>query len=376
MRAQHVRDRSAAIAEEQQRSQQLRVHRAGVEELLARAVALGDPAEARERLPGAAQGGGDRVEARREALEPGDEFPGELRPQAPRHEEPKGLGSAGIAAEPQAHPLLDPPRYVPGREEFPPLLVLDIRLPVREERLIGAMDPIPVTGEGGLERRCSVVAQGAREGVLFPGFLGKAVGLLLLPDLEAVLHTPQEPIGLSQGLGLLRGHEFEARECLQGAHGRVGLQERELPGRQELERLRDEFHLANAARPLLHVEGEPLQAHPFALGAPLHRRDLAQKARGRPPGIPEGVQVLEDLGPEGDVARRGAGLEEGEPLPGLPCQGVVALEPLAGLHQGAVGAVRPQADVRPEQESVLRARIEGLRHPFGDLRVELHARYR
>ena len=214
-------------------------------------------------------------------------------------------------------------------------------------------------------------AERGRDSREFRGVIRQDVGLLLLADLEPVLDPPEKPVGLPQAGGAGGVHEPVARQEAERLLRRICLQERVPPRVQQLERLRHELDLADAARPELHVAVERARPDDLGVASGLHRGDLLKEARGGMPRVPEPMEALEQLGAQLEAARHGPRLDHRQPLPGLARRPVVVLELGRGAHEGTDRPLGPQAHVRPKEEPVLGALIERAGDRLGDLREEL-----
>ena len=149
------------------------------------------------------------------------------------------------------------------------------------------------------------------------GILGYRMDLLLVVELQAVLHGPQVGVALGEHGGVPGVDVARGRKLLERGQRRRRAQRRVLAAVHELEDLDGELGVADAApAPLDLPLGQPL-AGQVALGPCLHVADGPQVfgTEGTVPDPPGGS--LGEGGAQAGVPGDGPGLEEGLELPGL-----------------------------------------------------------
>ena len=257
------------------------------------------------------------------------------------------LDGAGIA---EAEPGQDIHRFVGG----------EAALPQVRERVLGfgggGKNRLEVPGDNGamlLERggKRSVVGEAHCLGEERAVRLGRGndVGLLVVEVLQPVLEVPQEAIRFRELLRRGAGQQVAAGEQRQngerGLRPQLGL----APAADQLEHLRDELDLADAAGTELDVVRDVTALHLAA--------DLAvQVAQGgdrvviHVPPIDEGQDPFHQLGAA--VAGQRSSLDPGVALPFPALGDEVVLERIEARDERAGVPVRPQPHVHPEDVSV------------------------
>ena len=125
----------------------------------------------------------------------------------------------------------------------------------------GIVSVIPAPGPDGAGRTASV---------------GHRVGLLLLDELQPVLHGAQEPVRVGQHGGVLGGHVAGAGQLGEGAQGRAVPDPRVVAAVHELEELHREFDVADPARAALDLAPDEAATGHDSLGPGLHRPHRGQ----------------------------------------------------------------------------------------------------
>ena len=213
-------------------------------------------------------------------------------------------------------------------------------------------------------------AEGGDEPLAIPILGGQGLGLLIADLLQDILHPAQEAVGRQQA-GAALGVEIAAlgdgAECLgQVAHPQGGL----AAAADELQRLGDELHLANAPGAELDVALQPLAAH---LGGD-HRLHLAQAVDDAEVDVAAKHEGAQQLGEGLGVLALGAQhprLDHGVALP------VAAMVLVVVLHGGEGDGERPrvaegaQSHVDPEHLAVDRALVQGVDETLAELDEEL-----
>ena len=158
-------------------------------------------------------------------------------------------------------------------EQLAPRQPLLARLVVEEVGIDG-VDAIPVAVEHGGERPDLVETEPPRQRPQAPRAGREAVRLLALGRLQPVLDVPQEYVGGREVRPHLRFDEVVGAELVQGGQGVAGPQRRLIAAVDQLEHLREQLHLADAAAALLDVEVEVAVTRMFPVGARLVAREL------------------------------------------------------------------------------------------------------
>ena len=230
---------------------------AGVQELLAGSVALGATGEPGQGLERPGELRDQRVQVRRQMLEPGDQFGRDLTGDGRRRRRPSAPPSAPAdAAEPAAEPAGDERRDLARSSKNSHQSSNSRSTPlIREEGRVERLDArrAAVRGRRGTPpptRSPSDAATAASSPVSSRGIRGSG-------------SRPASAAGAPPGAGASRPRRgtgrprrpissYRASSSKRG-RGPVGLQEGIAAGVEELQRLGDEFDLADAARPELQV---------------------------------------------------------------------------------------------------------------------------
>ena len=370
MGAAQFKDESAAVEEQRQDAEELGMCGAAIEELLARAIALGeprDPAQGWHRLGEFRQ---NLIEGTDQMLKPDDEFAVHLVSAVTAHEEAQLVRGTVGRAQPAPHLPLDFRRRAAGGEEFPPGLKRAVAGLTEEQSLVDAAHPCAQGLKLVLKRRGRREPEVAGNRGNLGGVVRQGVGLVLLAHLDCMLDPAQEPIGLTQELRFPRLHQSVAHELVEGGGGRMRLEEGVAPGVQELEGLHDELDFPDPAVTRLYVAGQGLGADNLLFRAGLHRGHLGQQRRRRMARIAKRLQVLQELRPEREIAGDRPGLDQRHAFPGLAGGGVVVLKAGKRTNQRTEGALRSQADVDAKEETVGGLGLQQAGGGFGDLGEE------
>ncbi len=216
-------------------------------------------------------------------------------------------------------------------------------------------------------------AQTAGEAVQRGGFVRQRVRLRLVFDLQAVLDQPEERIGLGQCLEFRGGQKLQPGQRREHAGGVRFLQEGVLGAMEQLERARDEFDFADAARAELHVAARrgDVGAVNLLLDARLEIADLDEHVGRDGPREDKRLQALAEFVGDLHVARDAARLDQREALPGLPVAGVVILRVVQRGDQRSVLPLGSQAKIHAEERPGRLVRGEGADEFFAETRVVL-----
>ncbi len=187
--------------------------------------------------------------------------------------------------------------------------------------------PRALRGQRRPQRRPIRIAQAAGDPRLRQRIRGQRIGLGIAQHLQAVLQPAQKTVGLRQrrcGFGL---HVPGGGQRLQRVEQAAPAQRRLAPAADQLQRLHQEFDLADAAGAALDVIGQVLARH---LGGDhrLHRAQAFQRAVVEVAAIDERPQRLQQARAGIEIARHRARLLPGVALP------IAALALEIGLHRG------------------------------------------
>ena len=180
------------------------------------------------------------------------------------------------------------------------------------------------------------------------GILGHRMDLLLVVELQAVLHGPQVGVALGEHGGVPGVDVARGRKLLERGQRRRRAQRRVLAAVHELEDLDGELGVADAApAPLDLPLGQPL-AGQGALGPCLHvaHRPQVFGPEGTAPHPPAGS--LGEGGADAGIPGDGPGLEEGLELPGLRPPVPVGLVGRERQDEPPGPPLRPEAGVDAE----------------------------
>ena len=198
---------------------------------------------------------------------------------------------------------------------------------------------------------------------------GEGVGLLALRDLQAVLDVPQEDVRDRQVPLHLRLDEPVRAEVVEGGQGVAGAQVRRLAAVDDLEHLREQLDLADAAAALLHVLVEVAALAVLAVGPRLVAGELLDGRVVQVLAVHEGDGQLHEPTPEVEVARDRPRLDEREPLERLAHALVVLRRLLQRVDEVAALPHRAQAHVDPVEVALAGVRAEQAREAAPQLLV-------
>ncbi len=185
------------------------------------------------------------------------------------------------------------------------------------------------------------------------------MGLLVGPLLQPVFNGAQENVGLIQGLPQPRRDEalfFQNRQHL--ANG-PDLQGRFHAPANQLKHLPEKFDFANAARTQLDVVLEAFVLH-LQSDAPFHFTQAVKSPEIEIAPIDKGFEPQQELVARDVIAPHHARFDQGVTFPLAPLFLVIILDGVKTHHQRPGIAVRPQAGVHAENETVGRGRADEL----------------
>src|SRR5207302_401787 len=163
-----------------------------------------------------------------------------------------------------------------------------------------------------------------------------------------VLQPPQEDVRLRQLVAVAAGDETGEEQPIErrqrATHAQVGV----LAPVEQLKRLHEELHFADAAEPELQVETAPPPRLP--LRTRLERADFLDRAEVEVLAPDERGQPPESLLARLQIAGHRLRLEQGEALPGRALRLVVLLERALRVDDGAAAPFGPQVEVDAEEE--------------------------
>ena len=264
-----------------------------------------------------------------------------------------------------------PVRVVDARRRQPraPLVVVDLARQQAEQpspgqpflaRLVveqvgvDRVHPIAVAIEHAVERLDLVESEPPRQRPQAPRAGREAVRLLALRRLQAVLDVAQEDVRGGEVFLYLGIDEVVDAELIEGGQRVSGPQRRLLAAVDQLEHLREQLDLADAAAALLDVEVEVAVARMFPVGPRLVARELLDRGVIQVLAIDERRDHVDEPPAEFEVAGDRPRLEEREPLERLPEALVVLRRLLQGVDERAAAAHRPQAHVDAVQIALSR----------------------
>src|SRR5207248_11569038 len=194
----------------------------------------------------------------------------------------------------------------------------------------------------------------------FAAVLRQRVRLPLGDHLHPVLEAAQEEISVPEVVAIAAGDEARIQQPVEGAERAPLAQVPVLAAMEQLERLDEELHLANAAGAELEIE--PAAPACFALGAGLERAHFLDGTEIQVLAPDERSELAQGLFADGDVAGNRTRLEQGETLPGGSLRFVIQLERPGGVRDRAASPFRPQIEIDAEDEA---AWWRGARRPDG-----------
>jgi hypothetical protein len=190
------------------------------------------------------------------------------------------------------------------------------------------------------------------------GIRRQGVGLAAVLELHAVLDATEEAIGVGQHALFAIGEQPRQRQLAQRRQRAALAQLPALAGVEQLQQLRHQLDVADAARAQLDVEARPLGA---AAEQPPQRQHLVHGVRPQRAREHEGLDRLEEALPQRSITCGGPRAEQGLPLPGAAEGLVVALGRRQRVADGAAAPLGPQAQIDPEHH----ARVGALRERAG-----------
>ena len=177
------------------------------------------------------------------------------------------------------------------------------------------------------------------------------MGLFIAPRLDAVLHAAQKPIGLAQLVDRVGRQHIELAEPRQHLQNRTHAQPAVASAVDQLERLADEFDLADAAPAELDIRVGALLLQ-FVLDQPLHRAQRIDDAEIDIAAIDERPQDGHQLASRDLRSGNHARLDHRVTLPGARLAFIICLEGGKTGHQRTGLAERSQAGIDAKHETV------------------------
>ena len=175
------------------------------------------------------------------------------------------------------------------------------------------------------ERTPARLAHGERQPQFRPFIVRQVVGLLIGPGLQAVLDPAQKVVGLLEAVHCGFRHSAAGGQMIQHPQDAALAQRRIAPAVDELERLANEFDLADATWPQLDVAPHPLAFH--LLGDQgLHVAQGFERAVIQIAAVDEGPQPVQQSFPRRPVAGDDPRLDHGVAFPVTAMILVVILE--------------------------------------------------
>lgn len=212
----------------------------------------------------------------------------------------------------------------------------------------------------GIQRRPARIPQPSGEARAHQPILGQRIGLRIGQHLQAVLEPAQETVGHRQRRCRVGFHVPGLRQRLQRRQQVATAQRRLAAAADQLQRLRQELDLADAARPALDVAGHVLARH-FGGDHRLHRAQPVQRAVIEIAPVHEWPQRIEEALAGGDIAGHAARLLPGVALPIAALALEIQLHRRERQRHPPGVAERAQAQVDPMAEAVCGHLVQQLR---------------
>ena len=184
------------------------------------------------------------------------------------------------------------------------------------------------------------------------------MGLELVEDLQAVLDRAQVHERVAQLAPERVRQVAPLGEAEDRAQAVALAQPWVVAAVEELHRLDEELHLADAAATELDVTGRGVLAAEGAVDLRFHLAYRAYDGRVEPGPVDEGAHRLEEARGHRFVSRAGAGLDEGLALPHLGAVREVGAVAVQRQDQRARTPLGAQAQVHPEDVALLGDRLE------------------
>ncbi len=208
------------------------------------------------------------------------------------------------------------------------------------------------------------------------GFVGgEGVGLLLVPQLQAVLDGAQEAVGVGERRSVADVDVAGVHELCEGLERGGRPDARVVAAVHELEELHRELDVADASATALELAFRQTLSTRLAFGTRLHHPDLAHGVGRQDVGPDERLGAGHELGAERVIPGHGSRLQQRLELPGLrrafPVRGVA----VDGAGEGARSTVGTEVGVGAEHDPVGRRFGHDLEQPahrllgFGDRAV-------
>src|SRR5437868_10618263 len=183
------------------------------------------------------------------------------------------------------------------------------------------------------------------------------VRLLLRLDLQTMLYPAEKPVGVVQRQHLRARKKVQFTKRSQRLEHAWFLQERMTRSMDQLQRLHDEFDVANAAASEFYVALQLFGSDNVALDAVLDICNLIQQIVRRALGIDERLMLPEEFVSQLAAARDPARLYQCKPFPGFAESGIIIFHALKRTSQWACRAFRAQAQIDPKKRTgVMRSR--------------------
>ena len=132
-----------------------------------------------------------------------------------------------------------------------------------------------------MECRCEIAgrreAKAAREPAQWVWLVRNSVGLLFGFDLQAVFNATEESICIIERQNLIVRKQIQFSQCAERLEHTRFLQKRITRAMDQLERLHDELHVANAAAPKFYVALQLFRPNHVALDAVFDFRNLIEQ---------------------------------------------------------------------------------------------------
>ena len=180
----------------------------------------------------------------------------------------------------------------------------------------------------------------------------QVVGLQVPDDLQAMLHTAQEPVGVGEGRGIGVGNVPLDRQGREGGERVRRSQSRVAAPVHDLQQLDRELDVADAAPPPLDLDELLAPLADVLLEAHLRAAHVLDRGRCELGRIHERRDAVDEPPPELVIARDRPRLDHRLPFPGGGLPLVVGEGRFEGTAEGAGSTSRSQGDVDAQSEAI------------------------
>src|SRR5262249_23053823 len=246
-----------------------------------------------------------------------------------------------------------------------------------EERAEGVLHDRAVPGARRLERVDRVRAAEAeppRQREELVGIARDELRLTLLDDLQLVLDVTEKAVRGGDPLHERRRDVARVRERRERLERPARPQARVFPAVHELLRLHEEFDLADAAAPELHVAARRLRRTQRRVDLPLHDLQILDRAEVEVSSVHERDELADETLAERPITADGSRLEPRRAFPRLTPGLVVGERGRQRDRHRSLAPARPEPKVDAEDDAVAGPLAERARHLLGEPGEELRER--